>query len=133
MSWENVEIARQAVQAFNRRDLAALTESFTADVEWEPGGPAAVERAVYRGRDQVADGFATTWTAWEVFQIDESEIRDLGDSVLWLGSARMRGEASRVDFDQPFAIYFLMRGGKIIRFRGFVSWQQALEAAGLSE
>ncbi len=117
----------------SRRDLAALTESFTADVESKPGGPAAVERAVYRGRDQVADGFATTWTAWEVFQIDESEIRDLGDSVLWLGSARMRGEASRVDFDQPFAIYFLMRGGKIIRFRGFVSWQQALEAAGLSE
>jgi hypothetical protein len=45
----------------------------------------------------------------------------------------MRGEASHVDFDQPFAIHFLVRGGKIIRFRGFLSWQEALEAAGLSE
>jgi ketosteroid isomerase-like protein len=133
MSQENVEIVRQAVQAFNHRDLAALTKSFTAEVEWEPGGPAAVERALYQGRDQVADGFATTWTAWEVFHIDESEIRDLGDSVVWLGHAQMRGEASHVDFDQQFAIYFLIRSGKITRFRGFVSWKQALEAAGLQE
>jgi len=133
MSQENVEIVRRVVQAFNRRDLEALIESFTADVEWVPGGPAAVERALYRGRDEVADGFATTWMAWDVFHIDENEVRDLGDSVVWLGSARMRGEASHLEFDQPFAIYFVMRGGEIVRFRGFVGWQQALDAAGLEE
>jgi ketosteroid isomerase-like protein len=132
MSGQNVELVRHAVQAFNQRDLAALTQSFTPDVEWEPGGPAAVERALYRGRDDVSSGFAATWETWEVFHVEESEVRVLGDSVVWLGRARLRGEASHVDFDQPFAIHFLVRGGKIVRLRGFLSWQEALEAAELS-
>ena len=45
----------------------------------------------------------------------------------------MRGATSQVDFEQPFAVRFLVRGGKVIRFRGFLTWQEALEAAGLSE
>jgi hypothetical protein len=28
-----------------------------------------------------------------VFHVEESEVRDLGDSVVWLGSARFRGDA----------------------------------------
>ena len=132
MSEQNVGIVRQAVQAFNERDLAALEQTFIPDVEWEPGGPAAVERLLYRGRDEVSSGFAATWEAWEVFRVEESEVRDLGDSVVWLGRAQLRGGASQVDFDQPFAIHFLVRGGKITRFRGFVDWREALEAAGLA-
>ena len=90
MSQENVETARQLVEAFNRRDLAAMTDSFGPEIEWMPVGPAAVERAVYRGRDEVSDGFAATWETWEVFRLDEHEARDLGDSVLWLGRAHLR-------------------------------------------
>ena len=133
MSDENEEVVRQVVGAFNRRDLAAMTQWFAPEVEWEPGGPAAVERPLYRGRDEVASAFAATWETWEVFHVEESEVRALGDSVVWLGSARLRGDASHVDFDQPFAVHFLVRGGKVLRFRGFVTWQAALEAAELSE
>ena len=131
MAGQNVEMARQLVEAFNRRDLAAMTQWFAPEVEWEPGGPAAVERARYRGRDEVLSGFAATWETWELFHVEESEVRDLADSVVWLGSARMRGSTSHVDFEQPFAIHFLVRDGKIVRFRGFLAWQDALEAAGL--
>jgi hypothetical protein len=63
----------------------------------------------------------------------ESEVRDLEDSVLWLGRAQMRGGASHVELDQEFAIHFLVRGGKIIRAHGFLVWEEALEAAGLRE
>lgn len=133
MAGEGVEVVRRLVRAFNGRDLAAMTRLFAAEVEWEPGGPAAVERALYRGRDEVAAGFAATWETWEVFQVEESEVRDLGDSVVWLGRSRMKGEASHVEFDQAFAIHFLLEGGRIVRLRGFLSWQEALEAAGLRE
>jgi ketosteroid isomerase-like protein len=134
MSEENVELVRQVVLAFNRRDLAALTQRFDSDVEWTPGGPAAVERPVYRGLDEVSDGFATTWETWERFDLEESEVRALGDSLLWLGRARLRGsDASHIELDQEFAVHFLVRGEKIVRFRGFPGWQDALEAAGLSE
>jgi ketosteroid isomerase-like protein len=133
MAGEGVEVVSRLVRAFNGRDLAAMTELFAAEVEWEPGGPAAVERAVYRGRDEVAAGFAATWETWEVFQLEESEVRDLGDSVVWLGRSRMEGGASHVEFDQAFAVHFLLEGGRVVRIRGFLSWQEALEAAGLSE
>jgi ketosteroid isomerase-like protein len=133
MSGENVEAARQVIQAFNRRDLAAMTESFDPEIEWTPGGPAAVERAVYRSRDQVSDGFAATWQAWEVFRLEEHEARDLGDAVLWLGRAQLKGGASHVEVDQEFAVRFLMDGGKIVRINGFRTWKEALEAAGLGE
>jgi ketosteroid isomerase-like protein len=133
MSNENVEVVQAAMDAFNRRDLEALTQRFDPEIEWEPGGPAAIERAVYRGRDQVSSGFAATWEAWDLFRMQESEVRDLGDSVLWLGRAQMRGGASHVELDQEFAVHFLVRGGKIVRAQGFLAWQEALEAAGLSE
>jgi ketosteroid isomerase-like protein len=133
MSQQNVEVVRELVEAFNRRDLVAMTQWFAPEVEWEPGGPAAVERARYRGRDEVASAFAATWETWEVFHVEESEVRDQDDSVLWLGSARMRGATSGVDFDQAFAVHFRVREGKVLRFQGFLTWQNALQAAGLRE
>ena len=133
MSEANVEAARQVIQGFNRRDLAAMTESFDPEIEWTPGGPAAVERAIYRGRDEVSDGFVATWEAWEVFHLEGDQARDLGDSILWLGRAQLKGGASHMELDQEFAVRFLFEGGKIVRIDGFRTWQEALEAAGLSE
>jgi ketosteroid isomerase-like protein len=134
MSEENVQLVRQFVQSFNRRDLPAMSQMLDPETEWEPGGPAAVERAVYRGRDEVTSGFAATWETWEVFTLRESEVRVVGDSVVWLGRARLRGRgASHVELDQEFAIHFLVRGENIVRFRGFREWQLALEVTGLSE
>ena len=132
MSRENVELVRQFVQSFNRRDLAAMSQRFDPEIEWTPGGPAAVERAVYRGRDEVSDGFLRRGRPGMFFTWEESEVRDLGDSLVWLGRARLRGgDASPVEVDQEFAIHFLVHGGKNVRFRGFREWQEALEAAGL--
>ena len=134
MSAENVEVARRLVEAFNQRDLAAMAQSFAPEVEWEPGGPAAVERNRYRGRDEVSAGFAATWETWELFRLEEREVRDLGDPVLWLGRARMRGgDASHVEFDQEFAVHLLLRDAKIVRIRGFRTWREALDSAGIAE
>jgi hypothetical protein len=96
-----------------------------------PAGPAAVEQAIYSGYDEVARGLAAVWETWEVFAFDESEIRDLGDSVLWLGHVKMRGGTSHVELDQEFAIHGLLNDGKLVRVQAFRSWREALAAAGL--
>ena len=62
MSRESVEIVRSAVDAWNRRDGALWTTYAAPDVEWMPAGPAAVERTVYRGHDEVASGSAIAAT-----------------------------------------------------------------------
>lgn len=133
MSPENVEIVRSGIAAWNRRD-AQLWLTYTApEIEWVPAGPAAVESAVYKGYDEVARGLAAVWDTWEVFEFAESEVRELGDSVLWLGHVKMRGGTSRVEFDQEFALYSLLRDGKIIRVQAFRLWRAALEAAGVAD
>jgi hypothetical protein len=92
-----------------------------------------VERDLYRGREEVSGGFADTWEAWEVFVLEEGEVRDLDETILWLGRTRLRGGASHVEIDEEFAILFDLGGGEIVGMRGFVGWSQALEAAGLQE
>ena len=131
MSDENVELVRQLVKDFNRRDLAAMSRRFDSEIEWAPGGPAAVERTVYRGRDAVLEGFAATWEAWEVFRLTEREVRDLGQSVLWMGRAELKGGTSHVELEQEFAVHFLIDRGRLARIHGFADWDQALEATGL--
>jgi ketosteroid isomerase-like protein len=133
MSQENVEIVRKGIAAWNRRDAQLWLTYAAPQIEWVPAGPAAVESAVYNGYDEVARGLAAVWDTWEVFEFDESEMRDLGDSVLWLGHVKMRGGTSHVEFDQEFALHSLLSDGKFIRVQAFLSWRESLEAAGLAE
>jgi ketosteroid isomerase-like protein len=133
MSEENVELVRKSIEAWNQRDRETLMSYTTADVEWEAGGPAAVEQPLYRGRDELASGTEALWETWEEFRLQETDVRDLGDSVLWMGRMRLKGDASHVELDQEFAIRFSVRDGEIARGKAFLSWQEALKAAGLSK
>jgi ketosteroid isomerase-like protein len=132
MPQENVELVRNGIAAWNQRDADLWLSYAAPEIEWLPAGPAAVESAVYRGYDECASGFAAVWETWDVFEFHESEVRDLGDSVLWLGRVKMRGSASQVELDQEFAVHSLVRDGKVTRTLTFLSWQEALEAVGLA-
>ena len=133
MSQENVEIVRKGIEAWNQHDADLWLSYAAPDIEWAPAGPAAVERTVYRGHDEVASGFAAIWETWDVFHFEEGQIRDLGDSVLWLGRVQMRGKTSHVELDQEFAHHLVLLAGKIVRAHAFLTWREALEAIGLKE
>ena len=53
MSQENVEIVRQASEAFNRRDVDGVLKSADRDVVWDWSRAVGPERKVFRGRDEV--------------------------------------------------------------------------------
>ena len=133
MSQENVEIVREGIEAWNQRDADLWLRNAAPDVEWMPAGPAAVEGTVYRGHDEVASGFTEVWQTWDVFHFEETQVRDLGDSVLWLGRVKMRGGASQVDLDQEFAVHTRLHDGQVMTVHTFLTWREALEAVGLSE
>ena len=133
MSQENVELVHKGIDAWNQRDAQLWLSYAAPEIEWIPAGPAAVEQAVYNGYDEVARGLAAVWETWEVFEFGESEVRDLGDSVLWLGHVKMRGGTSHVELDQDFALHSVVGDGKVMRVQAFLSWREALEAVGLSE
>ena len=133
MSDENVENCRRAFEAWNRRDIDGWLAQAAPDFEWIPANPAAVERNVYRGDEEIRQAFAEIWEIWEVFRLEESEIRDLGGSVLWLGRVHAKGRTSHVELDHDFGVHILLRDDEGIRAEAFLTWQEALQAAGLSE
>jgi hypothetical protein len=92
-----------------------------------------VERPVYRGHDETASGFESVWQTWEEFRFEESEVRDLDGSVLWLGRVKMRGAASHMGIDQEFALRFVLRDGKFVTVQAFLAWHEALANVGPQE
>jgi len=128
MSEQDSEIVRRAVDAWNRRDPDLWRGYATADVEWTPAGPAAVEGTVYRGYDEVVRGLEAVWETWDEVFFQESEMREIGDAILWLGRLKLRGASSQIALDQEFAVRFVLRGGKLATIEAFRSWDGAIDA-----
>ena len=133
MSEKNVDLVRKAIEAWNQREPDLWRRFGSPEIEWTPSGPAALERAVYRGYDEVASALGAVWETWEEFHAEESEVRDLGDSVLWLGHVKVRGRTSGVALDQEYAVHSVVRGGKITKLHTFLSWREGVDAAGLAD
>jgi ketosteroid isomerase-like protein len=133
MSEENVELLRNGIDAWNRREVDIWLDYAAPDIEWLPAGPAAVESAIYRGHDEVRGGITAAWKTWDVFELHEDHVRDAGDSTVWLGRVKMRGGTSGVELDQEFAIHSVVRDGKFVLIHTFLSWREALDAVGLAE
>jgi ketosteroid isomerase-like protein len=129
MSQENVEVVRQGVEAWNQQDADLWLSHAAPEIEWMPAGPATVESTAYRGYEEVRTGFAAVWETFEEFRLQEAEVRDLGDSVLWLGRALVRGGGSHVELDQEVAIHAALRDGKVTVVRTFLAWEEAKEVA----
>jgi ketosteroid isomerase-like protein len=130
MGSNNIQLARDAITAWNRREPDIWTRYATPDFEWLPAGPAAVETDVYHGHAEAAVGVTTAFETFELFEFEGDDVRDLGDGALWLGHLRTRGGASGVEFEREFALQFTIAGERFTRVRGHASWADALKAAG---
>jgi hypothetical protein len=131
MSQENVEVARNAVLAFNRRDVPALVDLTTDDFQWVTW-TGTVEPTVYHGADGLASYFRDA-DVWEVLNLDVQEFRDLSDRVLVAGTFHARGGGSGAEIHAPYFSAFFLSGGKLARVLSFRTEAEALEAAGLRE
>jgi ketosteroid isomerase-like protein len=133
MSRENVELAKRAMDMYNTD--AALSEYdalVTPDFGWITA-MARVEDEVMRGREGVAEYYASLDAAWESVRVFGGEFRDLGDRVLWLGQMEGRGRGSGAVVRSPAASLYEFRDGRISRLRSFLDHDEALRAVGLAE
>ena len=135
MSEENVEAFRPGVEAYNRRDVEAVLEVLDPDVEWHDvfqvvlGGQATVVRGHEGARALMRDH----QEAFDELETEYSDMRDLGDQLVAIGVARVRGRESGVEIKSPLGAVVDFRNGKVIRIRTFLDPSEALEAAGLRE
>jgi ketosteroid isomerase-like protein len=134
MPRDKVDVARRAVDAFNRRDVDGMfAELLTADLEYWPAVAGAYESGCYQGREGVERFAAAISEVWEELQMIAEEFRDLGDRVLVLGRQVARGTGSGAQVDAPLATIFDFRGDRIRRVRGYVDRAEGLRVAGVSE
>jgi hypothetical protein len=90
VSRENVEIAKRAVDAYNRRDVAAIDDLFIP--EFEVTFTLVEGAADFRGREGLETYFAEVRDTLPDVVLVAGQFRDLGERVLWLGRIEARGE-----------------------------------------
>jgi ketosteroid isomerase-like protein len=66
MSQENVEIVREAIEAFNRGDFEAALKRMHRDIEWQTLD-AFPDAETYRGREEVRGSGRCGGTRFEAF------------------------------------------------------------------
>jgi ketosteroid isomerase-like protein len=133
MSRANVKIAKQATDALNRRDWDGFYRLITADFEWLPAMPGAVEEKGYSGREGFEAYVREVEETWEYLRAVMEEFRDLGDRVLLLGRMEGCGRESRASVDAPVAELMDFEDGKLSRDRVFLDHNEAFRAAGLTQ
>jgi ketosteroid isomerase-like protein len=142
MSQENVAIVRRAYEAHNRGGADAAEPYWAADIEAfeAPEFPDAARRVgATEFRAMLRSYMDVGWDGR--FEVQEYIDADPEVIVVWRMSAV--GPASGISLSSPTSgislsptIFFhvwLLEEGKLKRLRQFLSREQALEAAGLSE
>jgi hypothetical protein len=130
MSQENVELARRAVDDWNRGEFigAKLRLYYHPDVEWLP--LRAETEGAFHGIEGMERFWADTQEVFEKFEL-HYELLDLGERVLAWGEIHLRARGSGIETDIPFGGLVEFLDGKIVRWEDFGSKDKALKAVGL--
>jgi ketosteroid isomerase-like protein len=131
MSQENVEAVREMVAAFNRGDMPGALRVMDPEIRFEC--QTAPVQGIYLGHDGVSDFAADIGEHFDTVQLECPDVRDLEDRVLALGTARIVGKGSGIEFETPLAIVARFRNGRMTDYMDFGNRREALEAAGLRE
>jgi ketosteroid isomerase-like protein len=131
MSQENVDLTRDAFQAFDNRDLDALLALLDEDVEAFP--ILAGMEGGYHGHDGIRRWWASLLGTFPDFDAEVVEVRDAGDLTVTALRARGHGSGSDTPFDAAFWQVSRFRDGKCLGWRVYTSENEAVEAVGLAE
>ena len=126
MSQENVELARQAYDAVNRRDLDAFLELMDPEVVALPRQAAMEGR--YRGHAGIRRWWGDLLNVFPDFAIEVIDVRDLGDMTLAALRFLGHGADSESPFDETVWGVSELRDGKAVWWRTDNTEDEALQA-----
>jgi ketosteroid isomerase-like protein len=129
MSQQNVEAARRAYEAFNRRDLDSFLALMDPEVAFTTrfaGGGS------YRGHDGVRTWWDDLMRVFPDFTVELSDVRDAGDLTLNAVRVRGHGMGSETPFEESIWQVGRWRDGKAVSWESYGSEREARDAAGLN-
>lgn len=128
MSQQDVETVRSGYDAFNRKDIPGVLDTYDAQIEWIEAGGGRSPAGTFHGHQGVANEvFATVPRNFDDFRAEPEQFIDAVEHVVVVG--RFRGSAkSGAALDAPFVHVLRMRNGKVVRFQNYVDatpWAKA--------
>jgi ketosteroid isomerase-like protein len=130
MSQENVEIVRQATDAYNRGAFEEAIVWMDPEIEWDMSRTEVPDPGVYRGFDGLRT-FQSSWDeSWASVELEPQEFIEAGDQVVSVVRQLGRGRLSGAEVEQRFAQLWTLRDGKIVRMEMHPTREAALKAAG---
>jgi ketosteroid isomerase-like protein len=132
MSQENANVVRAVVDAQRRRDWQAFRRLYDPDIEWEDASGLWGDWGSRRGLEEVRDAWLTWFEAFEQVDFEIEELVEAGDHVVAFIRASGRGRESGLVIDQRLPSVWTVRGGRVVRVRGYREAADALHAAGLT-
>jgi ketosteroid isomerase-like protein len=132
MSEENVERFRQGVELWNRGEREAWLNDANPEWEFRTSGVFPGLKPVYRGRAGAAELWEAMRGPWEQFDVRVERVEDLGESLVALVTFDVQGRDA-LKTSRQWAYVVTFRDGVPTRTDNFANWEDALEAAGLSD
>jgi ketosteroid isomerase-like protein len=124
------DFIRSLYAAFGRGDLQAILDKMEPSIEWTSNGDAAV--IPWGGKRLGVDGVASFFQAladnvdFEAFE--PREFFDAGEAVTVIGRTRARVRKTGRVFDCEWAHVFVVKGGRLARFREFYDTDAMIRA-----
>jgi len=127
---ETLDLIREGVEAFNRRDLEGMIETMDPEIELVPLR-GAIEGIAYHGHDGVRAYMRDMAADWQDSVIEIAGMRELGDGRI-LVDALMRAHTlgSGVEVAASGAWLCDVSGDKVKRIRFYLDAESALKAPG---
>jgi ketosteroid isomerase-like protein len=132
MSRENVELVRQALHAYARRDVDALRALADPDVELDWSASRSWLAGVYRGIEESLRFYTGYFEAFEEIVIEPDRLIEAGDSVVVPNVSHQRGRDG-IEVSARSTLVFTLENHRLVRICLYQETEEALEAVGLSE
>ena len=130
MSQANVDLFHRGLAAWNADDLDAIVEMCHPDVEWTFSDRLPDATGRIRGRAAVRDFFSRFTGDWSEISMVAEQIFDIGDDVVADVRLEAKGREG-IEVSMRLVHVWTARNGQIVRFRGYPTMDEALEAVGL--
>jgi ketosteroid isomerase-like protein len=137
MSQENVETLLLASRAASAGTTVQEREAFLSILDPEivwivRGGPADLQ-GEFHGIEQAREYYARWASAWAEWSWDIEDLRAQGDVVVTRTWTTARGRGSGLVLDMRIGQIWTFEAGKVVRYEALPTWEEALQAVGLSE
>jgi ketosteroid isomerase-like protein len=133
MSRENVQLVRRSTDAYNRRDLDGIVETWAADAVLDWSRSRGFDAGVYRGRSEIRAFVQRFLETFEEIRTEIAEPIEVGDDLVIVENvAYLRGRDG-IEVQARSAWLITFQDGEQTSLTLYQTKQEALEAAGVSE